>query len=146
MHIHPSLSQTILRVLDFNLGHPAPLHFLRRYSKAGHADAKMHTVAKYLMELTLGSSTMLSYLPSEIAAAATFVSRQVVQSDVFWTKTIEYYSKYSADDISNCVSDITGVLKRSVGSRHQAVTKKFAKRKYLKISKSPEILSFIQSQ
>lgn len=43
----------ILNTLEFNLNHPLPLHFLRRNSKAGSADGKVHTLGKYLTELCL---------------------------------------------------------------------------------------------
>ena len=44
----------ILSSLSFELGRPLPLNFLRRNSKAGNVDALVHTLAKYVMELTLG--------------------------------------------------------------------------------------------
>lgn len=37
----------ILSVLQFDLGRPLPLHFLRRASKAGGVEAITHTLAKY---------------------------------------------------------------------------------------------------
>ena len=43
----------VLRALDFNLGKPLPLHFLRRNSKAAGVDAKQHNFAKFFMEMTL---------------------------------------------------------------------------------------------
>ena len=36
----------ILHVLNFDLGRPLPLHFLRRASKAGGVEAVTHTLAK----------------------------------------------------------------------------------------------------
>ena len=36
----------VLSVLNFNLGRPLPLHFLRRASKAGGVEAATHTLAK----------------------------------------------------------------------------------------------------
>ena len=36
----------VLAVLNFNLGRPLPLHFLRRASKAGGVEAATHTLAK----------------------------------------------------------------------------------------------------
>ena len=38
----------ILSVLQFDLGRPLPLHFLRRASKAGGVEAITHTLAKYV--------------------------------------------------------------------------------------------------
>jgi cyclin B len=44
----------VLAALNFDLGRPLPLHFLRRASKAGGVDATTHTLAKYIVELSLG--------------------------------------------------------------------------------------------
>ena len=49
----------VLRVLDFDLGNPVSLHFLRRCSRAALADTQIHTLAKYLLELKMGSYSMV---------------------------------------------------------------------------------------
>ncbi|XP_065414353.1 G2/mitotic-specific cyclin-B2 isoform X4 [Chrysemys picta bellii] len=72
------MEMMILRELNFDLGRPLPLHFLRRASKAGEADAEQHTLAKYLMELTLVDYDMIHHHPSEIAAAALCLSQKVL--------------------------------------------------------------------
>ena len=41
----------ILEGIQFNLGRPLSIHFLRRASKAGGVEAITHTLAKYIMEL-----------------------------------------------------------------------------------------------
>ena len=56
------MEMKILSSLEFNLGRPLPLNFLRRNSKAGNVDALVHTLAKYVMELTLGIYWNYSYL------------------------------------------------------------------------------------
>merc|ERR1712096_201685 len=40
----------ILATLNFDLGRPLPIHFLRRASKAGGVEATTHTLAKYALE------------------------------------------------------------------------------------------------
>ncbi|KFP25577.1 G2/mitotic-specific cyclin-B2, partial [Colius striatus] len=72
------MEMIILKELNFNLGRPLPIHFLRRASKAGEADAKQHTLAKYLMELTLIDYDMVHHRPSEIAAAALCLSQKIL--------------------------------------------------------------------
>ncbi|XP_057580975.1 G2/mitotic-specific cyclin-B2 isoform X2 [Hippopotamus amphibius kiboko] len=68
----------ILKELKFELGRPLPLHFLRRASKAGEVDVEQHTLAKYLMELTLVDYDMVHYHPSKVAAAASCLSQKVL--------------------------------------------------------------------
>nr|XP_033776792.1 G2/mitotic-specific cyclin-B2 isoform X2 [Geotrypetes seraphini] len=72
------MEMMILRELNFELGRPLPLHFLRRASKACNADVEQHTLAKYLMELTLVDYDMVHFLPSEIAAAALCLSQKIL--------------------------------------------------------------------
>ncbi len=67
----------VLRTLDFNLGRPLPLHFLRRNSKAGSVDALVHMLAKYVMELTLPEYKLAHVKPSLIAAASLAFSMKV---------------------------------------------------------------------
>ncbi|KAG9489443.1 hypothetical protein GDO78_005420 [Eleutherodactylus coqui] len=68
----------MLRELNFDLGRPLPLHFLRRASKSCSADAEQHTLAKYLMELTLTDYDMVHFRPSEIASAALCLAQKVL--------------------------------------------------------------------
>lgn len=64
----------ILKLLEFELGRPIPLSFLRRFSKAANCNLKMHTVAKYFMELSLTEYECAHWHPSLLAAASLFCS------------------------------------------------------------------------
>ncbi|XP_042709795.2 G2/mitotic-specific cyclin-B2 isoform X3 [Chrysemys picta bellii] len=92
------MEMMILRELNFDLGRPLPLHFLRRASKAGEADAEQHTLAKYLMELTLVDYDMIHHHPSEIAAAALCLSQKVLGQGKWGVKQ-QYYTGYAEDNL-----------------------------------------------
>ncbi|XP_061855308.1 G2/mitotic-specific cyclin-B2 isoform X2 [Colius striatus] len=92
------MEMIILKELNFNLGRPLPIHFLRRASKAGEADAKQHTLAKYLMELTLIDYDMVHHRPSEIAAAALCLSQKILGHNKWDTKQ-QYYTGYTEDSL-----------------------------------------------
>lgn len=90
------MEMTILRVLKFKLGRPLPLQFLRRASKIyevcvliqlyiylffvlatrilthvrPQVTAEQHTLAKYLLELTMVDYDMVHFPPSMVASAA----------------------------------------------------------------------------
>lgn len=70
----------ILEELNFDLGKPIPLAFLRRFSKAAHCDVKMHSIAKFLMELSLTEYECSHWRPSMLAAAALFATIYMVNS------------------------------------------------------------------
>lgn len=73
------MEQVVLRTLNFQLGRPLPLHFLRRASKVASSDVERHTLAKYLMELTLIDYDMVHYRPSEVAAASLCLSQLLLE-------------------------------------------------------------------
>ena len=63
------IEMKILRVVNFSQDQLLPLHFLQRASKIGEVNAELHTLAKYLMELTMLDYNMV-YFPPQIAVGA----------------------------------------------------------------------------
>jgi hypothetical protein len=63
----------IIKALNFDLGRPLPINFLRRCSKAGLVDEHVHGLAKYLMELTIVDYKMAHVEPSRIAGMSCLV-------------------------------------------------------------------------
>uniref|UniRef100_A0A3Q3FYZ3 G2/mitotic-specific cyclin-B2 n=1 Tax=Kryptolebias marmoratus TaxID=37003 RepID=A0A3Q3FYZ3_KRYMA len=115
------MEQLILRSLNFQLGRPLPLHFLRQASKV----ANKHTLAKYLMELTLLDYDMVHYRPSEIAAASLCFSQLLFGWQPWVSELpVELYT------------DRLSLLNLS-----QAVKNKYSTNKLLKISLIPELKS-----
>merc|ERR1739845_61768 len=89
----------ILATLKFDLGRPLPLHFLGRASKAGGVEAATHTLAKYIMELSLGTYTMCSVPPSVLAASALALAMRALDTESklgdVWSTTLQHYTQYS---------------------------------------------------
>lgn len=71
----------ILRSIDYNLGYPNPINFLRRSSKADGYDLQVRTVAKYLIEIACVDWRLLPYPPSQIAAAGMWFARLILEKD-----------------------------------------------------------------
>ncbi|PNF33095.1 G2/mitotic-specific cyclin-B [Cryptotermes secundus] len=137
------MEKVIVRALNFNFSRPLPLHFLRRYSKAAHALPVHHAMAKYLLELSLVDYDMCHYAPSLISAAAIYLALWLFQSEKkgVWTKTLVYYTSYSYRDIEAIVKKLAGLVVKAGTSKYQAVNKKYAQSKFLKISCRPELKS-----
>ncbi|KFQ99499.1 G2/mitotic-specific cyclin-B2, partial [Opisthocomus hoazin] len=131
---------TILKELNFNLGRPLPIHFLRRASKAGEADAKQHTLAKYLMELTLIDYDMVHHRPSEIAAAALCLSQKILGNNRWGTKQ-EYYTGYTEESLvttmKHMAKNVVKVNERLM--KYTAIKTKYASSKLLMISTIPQL-------
>jgi len=128
----------ILRTLNFSFGRPLCLHFLRRNSKAGQVDANKHTLAKYLMELTIVEYDMVHYSPSEIAAAALCLSMKLLDKSQ-WTETLAHYSSYPEKELMPTIQKLASLVVKSENSKLTAVRTKYASSKFFKISTIPEL-------
>lgn len=60
----------MLNILNYDLGWPGPLSFLRRISKADDYDLETRTVAKYFLELTIMDERFVATPPSFSSAGA----------------------------------------------------------------------------
>nr|O93229.1 RecName: Full=G2/mitotic-specific cyclin-B2 [Rana japonica]BAA32563.1 cyclin B2 [Rana japonica] len=138
------MEMIILRELKFDLGRPLPLHFLRRASKACSADAEQHTLAKYLMELTLVDYEMVHFHPSEIAAAALCLAQKVLGVGS-WGSTQHHYTGYTEEDLTPIIKHIAKNVTKVNQNRtkHVAVRNKYASSKLMKISTHPQLMSLV---
>ncbi|NXE87080.1 CCNB2 protein, partial [Menura novaehollandiae] len=138
------MEMIILKELNFDLGRPLPIHFLRRASKAGEADAKQHTLAKYLMELTLIDYDMVHHRPSEIAAAALCLSQKILGDNKWGTKQ-HYYTGYAEDSLvmtmKHMAKNVVKVNEKL--TKYTAIKNKYASSKLLTISTIPQLNSEI---
>ncbi|XP_057603717.1 LOW QUALITY PROTEIN: G2/mitotic-specific cyclin-B1-like [Hippopotamus amphibius kiboko] len=89
------MEMKILRALNFSLGRPLPLHFLRRASKIGEVDVELHTLAKYLMELTMLDYDMVHFPPSQIAAGAFCLAMKILDNGEWTVKNKYATSKHA---------------------------------------------------
>jgi len=130
----------MLKEIDWNLAIPSPLHFLRRFSKAGRSDSRIHTLCKYFVELTLSEYMMLSFLPSKIAAAAVYIARKMTAKTPFWNNTLIHYTGYREEDLRPCAKSIIHILKReavraaSNKSNVRPATRKYSSTRYFSVA------------
>lgn len=141
----------ILRALDFSLGRPLPLHFLRRYTKAAThvydwVDVLHHTLSKYLMELSLPEYEFCHFLPSQLAAASLCLSLKILDEsetpiDVLWNDTLVFYSGYTYGALEPIVEKFCSLIIKSETSKYQAIRKKYLVSKFYQISALPNFKS-----
>ncbi|KAM6943542.1 G2/mitotic-specific cyclin-B2 [Xenentodon cancila] len=139
-----AMEEIILRSLKFQLGRPLPLHFLRRASKVASSDVETHTLAKYLMELTLLDYSMVHYRPSEVAAASLCLS-QLLLSERLWSPTQQHYSTYDEPHLKPIMQHIAKnvVMVNERKTKFLAIKNKYSSSKLLKISLIPQLKSSI---
>ncbi|XP_023222645.1 G2/mitotic-specific cyclin-B-like [Centruroides sculpturatus] len=135
----------MLKTLNFSLGRPLPLHFLRRNSKAGDVNATTHTLAKYFMETTIVEYDLAHYSPSHLAAAALYLSMKLLDNSP-WNKTLVYYSQYDESQLLPLVYRLSHIIYTAEKNKLQAIHKKYTHSKFLKISTIPQLKSKLVQQ
>ena len=68
----------MVNMLQFELGWPGPMSFLRRISKADDYDVNTRTLAKYLLEVTIVDERFVASPPSFVAAVAHALARRML--------------------------------------------------------------------
>merc|ERR1712002_1315894 len=133
----------VLSTLNFNLGRPLPLHFLRRNSKAGDVDILQHTLAKYIIEICQVEYDMAHIAPSQVAASSLYLSLLILTPDCtvtsVWTKTLEYYSNYDYMKLLPIVCKMAAILIKAGEGKLTAVHSKYTQKKMLKVAVLPEL-------
>jgi len=130
------MEELILITLNWNLSYPSSLHFLRRYSKAAESDYEVHTLGKFMIETALMDIGLIKYLPSEIAAAAVYVSRCMASSDVIWTPTLAHYTTYSCEQVLKVAQELNELLIKIRKSSLKAISEKYASTKNGQVSRA----------
>jgi len=139
------MEKMMLMTLDFNLNIPSPLHFLRRFSKAANSNVKIHTLSKYIIELSLLDYDFLEYSSSVIAASATYLARAMTRSsrptvETIWNDTIEHYTGYSVEDIMPCVEALNQLVSvQNSNYGYKAIFRKYSSSKLESVAAIPAI-------
>ncbi|XP_036296254.1 G2/mitotic-specific cyclin-B2 isoform X2 [Pipistrellus kuhlii] len=105
-------------------------------------DVEQHTLAKYLMELTLIDYDMVHYHPSRVAAAASCLSQKVLGHGK-WNLKQQYYTGYTENDLLEVMQHMAKNVVRVNENltKFIAIKNKYASSKLLKISTIPQLNS-----
>ena len=85
----------MLTSLEFNIGWPNPMNFLRRISKADRYDFQTRSIAKFLLEFIMCCHKFVDIKPSVTSAMAMFVAKKITEKDQtkpIWDETFKHYS------------------------------------------------------
>lgn len=126
--------------LGYSLTVPTVHTFLCRFLKAAHADRPMVQLTCYLTERSLQEYSMLKFLPSQIAAAAVWISRTTLKRHP-WSPTLLKYTNYDECDIMPCIQEMERVLSNPAANQQQAVCRKYSSTKFGSVAKLPLVFN-----
>ncbi|KAF2199751.1 hypothetical protein GQ43DRAFT_105166 [Delitschia confertaspora ATCC 74209] len=122
----------MLTMLDFKLGWPGPMSFLRRISKADDYDLETRTLAKYFLEITVMDERFVGCTPSFTAAGAHCLARLMLKKGD-WSLAHVHYSGYTLPQLRQLVSVMLECCENPQ-KHHAAVYEKYADKRYKKAS------------
>ena len=122
----------MLSMLQFELGWPGPMSFLRRISKADDYDLETRTLAKYFLEVTIMDERFVGCTPSFLAAGAHCMARLIIHNDE-WSKAHVYYSNYTWSQLRELLMAILECCE-DPHKHHNAVYEKYTDKRYKRSS------------
>ncbi|MCJ1281549.1 hypothetical protein MMC26_000869 [Xylographa opegraphella] len=126
----------MLSMLQFELGWPGPMSFLRRISKADDYDLETRTLAKYFLEITIMDERFLGSPPSFAAAGAHCLARMMLKKGN-WSPAHVYYSNYTYSQLQPLVKLMFECCENPQ-KHHGAIYDKYLDKRYKKASQFVE--------
>ncbi|PVV02195.1 hypothetical protein BB560_003361 [Smittium megazygosporum] len=118
----------VLRILDYDLGWPGPINYLRRISKADDYDIATRTLSKYILEAALMDEYFIGVPSSKLAAVAHYLSVRFM-GKMAWTRSHAYYSGYFESELLGDAAHLIKVLQSP--EKHLSIYKKYSEKKYM---------------
>ena len=94
-----SAERFILASLNYDLSYPNPMNFLRRISKADNYDISTRTLGKYLLEISLVDHRFMEFPPSQIAAAAMYLARTILERGEWVCRPFPFIQPYTNNNV-----------------------------------------------
>jgi len=122
----------MLSMLQFELGWPGPMSFLRRISKADDYDLETRTLAKYFLEVTIMDERFVGCTPSFLAAGAHCMARLMLRKGD-WSPAHVFYSGYTYSQLRQLLTTVLECCE-DPQKHHTAVFEKYVDKRYKRAS------------
>ncbi|KAF9130774.1 hypothetical protein BGW39_002684 [Mortierella sp. 14UC] len=127
----------MLRALNYDMGAPGPMSFLRRISRVDDFDIEIRTLAKYLLDVTLCDHRFIG-VPSSMVAAVGYRASMLLLDRGAWTEQHEEFSGYNAKTLSAGINVLLAMLEQPEVT-HPSLFNKYKDEKFMESS------SYVQS-
>ncbi|KAK7283268.1 hypothetical protein RIF29_12678 [Crotalaria pallida] len=130
----------ILKSLSFEMGNPTVKTFVRWFAKVGLGNNKakklqFECLCYYLAELSLLEYCCLKFLPSLVAASATFLARYIIWPKVHpWNSTLCESTGYNVAELKECVLILHDLYLARRGGSFNAIREKYKQHKYKNVA------------
>ncbi|RYO12632.1 G2/mitotic-specific cyclin-4 [Alternaria tenuissima] len=122
----------MLSMLQFELGWPGPMSFLRRISKADDYDLETRTLSKYFLEITVMDERFVGCAPSFLSAGAHCLARFMLKKGD-WSQAHVHNSGYTLTQLRQLITVILECCDNPQ-KHHAAVYEKYTDKRYKRAS------------
>ncbi|XP_062102752.1 G2/mitotic-specific cyclin-2 isoform X2 [Humulus lupulus] len=140
------MEKLMLNTLQFNMSAPTPYVFIKRFLKAAQSDKKLELLSFFMIELSLVEYEMLKYSPSLLAAAAVYTAQCTLYGFKQWSKTCEWHTSYSEDQLLECSRLMVGFHQKAATGKLTGVHRKYCTSKFAYTSKCEPANFLLQNQ
>ncbi|KAI3794321.1 hypothetical protein L1987_36950 [Smallanthus sonchifolius] len=124
------MEKLMLNTLEFNMSLPTPYVFMKRFLKAAQSESKLDQISFFLIDLCLVEYDMLRFPPSLLAAASVYTAQCSLFGLKQWSKTCEWHTNYSEDQLLECSRMIVGYHQKASIGRLTGVYRKYNTSKF----------------
>jgi hypothetical protein len=128
------MESSMLNHVNFNVACPTASFFLDYFCWVNGCDPPHREMVEYLAELALLDMQVLSYRPSQLAAAAVLLGNKLMGWSDVWPYQIAARSRYEEMALEDCAAWLLGLLEAAPTKQLQAVRKKFSSEKRFEIA------------
>ncbi|KAG0376614.1 hypothetical protein BGX24_007472 [Mortierella sp. AD032] len=122
----------MLRALNYDMGAPGPMSFLRRISRTDDFDIEIRTLAKYLLDVTLCDHRFIG-VPSSMVAAVGYRASMLLLDRGEWSKQHAKVSGYTANTLSAGINVLLTMLEQPE-TTHLSFFSKYKDEKFMESS------------
>ncbi|KAH1113274.1 hypothetical protein J1N35_006652 [Gossypium stocksii] len=140
------MERLMLNTLQFNMSFPTPYVFIKRFLKAAQSDKKLELLSFFLIELALVEYEMLKFQPSLLAAAAIYTAQCSLNGYKQWSKTCEWHSSYTEDQLLECSRLMVGFHEKAAIGKLTGVHRKYCTSKFGYTAKCEAAKFLLQTQ
>ncbi|XP_038721663.1 G2/mitotic-specific cyclin-2-like [Tripterygium wilfordii] len=140
------MEKLMLKTLQFNLSFPTPFVFMQRFLKASESDKKLEMLSFFFIELALVEYEMLKFPFSLLAAAAVYTAQCTLYGFKQWSRTSEWHSNYSEEQLSECSILMVGFHQKASTGRLTGVHRKYCTSKFGYTAKCQPAVFLLETQ
>ncbi|KAK8987399.1 hypothetical protein V6N11_027151 [Hibiscus sabdariffa] len=124
------MEKLMVNTLQFNMSVPTPYVFMRRFLKAAQSEKKLEFLSFFLIELCMVEYETLKFQPSLLAAAAIYTAQCSLWRLKTWTKTCEWHTKYTEDQLLECSKLMVTCHQKAGSGKLKGVHRKYSSYKF----------------